>query len=200
MKKAPGFFKWFRKRLRRDYHRLRRLHQLSCDHPTVTFEEDVQIVNPDTLSLGRHIYVAKGSILNCGGEQWCDFCGGITIGDQVYIGPYSVLLGAGEIEIGPRCQFGPGVMLIAQSLNMKEIMDETTLDRPIPPHVFGKITLEEGVMVGAGATVLMGVTIGRGAYIAGGCVIKKDVPPNSFVIPRERYKIIDRNSSLVVKK
>ena len=111
-----------------------------------------------------------------------------------------MLFGAGEIEIGNRCQFGPGVMLIAQSLDMRKIIDESTLDQPSPPHVFGKITLEEGVMIGAGSIVLMGVRIGRGAYIASGCIIKKDVAPYSFVIPRDRYKIINRNSPLVIKK
>jgi acetyltransferase-like isoleucine patch superfamily enzyme len=55
-------------------------------------------------------------------------------------------------------------------------------------------------MIGAGAVILMGVTIGRGAYIAGGCIIKKDVEPFSFVIPRDKYKTINRNSPLIIKE
>ncbi|MCX8045023.1 MAG: acyltransferase [Desulfobacterota bacterium] len=197
---AHGFFRWWRKRLKRELRRLRELHELEQRFPTARIEEEVQIVNPKNLRLGNHVYICKGSVLHCGGEPWCDFRGGITIGDHVYIAPNCVLFGAGEIEIGNRCQFGPGVMLIAQSLDMRKIMDETTLDRPSPPHVFGKIVLEDGVMIGAGSMVLMGVRIGRGAYIAAGCIVKNDVAPYSFVIPRDRYKIINRNSPLVIKK
>lgn len=195
-----GFFRWYRKRLKKEYRKLKELYIIETQNPTVRIEEDVQILNPARLTLGQHVYICKGSVFHCGGEAWCDYRGKISLGDHVYIAPYSILFGAGEIEIGNRCQFGPGVMLMAQSLNMKKIMDESTLDGRSPPHVFGKITLEEGVMVGAGATILMGVTIGRGAYIAGGCVVKKDVPPYSFVIPRDRYKVISRNSPLIIKK
>jgi acetyltransferase-like isoleucine patch superfamily enzyme len=197
---AQSFFRWWRKRLKREYRRLRQLYELETRFTTARIEEDVQIINPARLHLGHQVYICKGSVLHCGGEQWCDYRGGITIGDHVYIAPHCVLFGAGEIEIGNRCQFGPGVMLIAQSLDMRKIIDESTLDQPSPPHVFGKITLEEGVMIGAGSIVLMGVRIGRGAYIASGCIIKKDVAPYSFVIPRDRYKIINRNSPLVIKK
>jgi len=200
MAKKTGFFRWLKKRMKKEYTKLRVLYDIETRNPTVRIEDDVQIINPDRLSLGEHVYICKGSVFHCGGESWCDYRGRITVGDHVYIAPYTVLFGAGEIEIGSRCQFGPGVMIISQSLNMKEIMDEKTLNRPSPPHVFGKITLEEGVMVGAGATILMGVTIGRGAYIAGGCIIKKNVAPYSFVIPRDSYKIINRNSPLIIKK
>lgn len=199
MATQPGFFKWLKKRLKRELRILRAQHALETAHPTVTFEENVQVINARNLTLGRDIYIAKGTIVNCGGEAWCDYQGGITIGDQVYIGPYSVLLGAGGIEIGRRCQFGPGVMLIGQSLNMAKIADEQVLDQKVPPHVFGKIVIEDGVMIGAGTTVLMGVTIGRGSYIHSGSTIKKNVPPYSFVIPREHYKIINRNSPLIRK-
>ncbi|MEI6126541.1 MAG: acyltransferase [Pseudomonadota bacterium] len=200
MAKRISFFRWIRKRLKKEYGKLQELYKIETENPTVRIEDDVQIINPSRLSLGQHVYVCKGSVFHCGGEEWCDYRGKISIGDHVYIAPNSVLFGAGEIEIGDRCQFGPGVMLLSQSLNMKEIMDETTLDRKSPPHVFGRITLEDGVMIGAGAVVLMGVTIGQGSYIAGGCVVKKNVPPYSFMIPRDRYKVISRNSPLVVKK
>lgn len=200
MKKKISFYRWYRKRLKKRYRGLKELHEVETRNPTAKFEEDVQIINPLKLSLGDNIYIAKGTILNCGGGEWCNHAGKITIGDQVYIGPYSVLLGAGEIEIGHRCQFGPGVMLIGQSLDMAKIKDESTLDQRTPPHIFGKITIGEEVMIGAGAVILMGVTIGRGAYIAGGCIIKKDVEPYSFVIPRDKYKTINRNSPLIIKE
>jgi len=41
----------------------------------------------------------------------------------------------------------------------------------------GKITVEDDVWIGYGATILSGVTIGQGAIIGAGTVVAKDVPP-----------------------
>ena len=43
------------------------------------------------------------------------------------------------------------------------------------------IRIEEGVWIGARATILPGVTIGRGAVVAAGSVVTKDVPPDTMV-------------------
>ena len=41
----------------------------------------------------------------------------------------------------------------------------------------GNIVVEDDVWIGFGATILSGVTIGRGSVIAAGAVVTKDVPP-----------------------
>ncbi|HLJ85099.1 MAG TPA: serine O-acetyltransferase [Candidatus Eremiobacteraceae bacterium] len=43
-------------------------------------------------------------------------------------------------------------------------------------------TLEDGVVVGAGAIILGAITVGRGAKIAAGAVVVKDIPPDSTVV------------------
>lgn len=45
----------------------------------------------------------------------------------------------------------------------------------------GPITVEENVWIGAGATILPGVTIGRDSVVAAGAVVADDVPPQSLV-------------------
>ena len=42
--------------------------------------------------------------------------------------------------------------------------------------------LESDVVIGGGATILPGVTIGEGSFVAAGAVVTKDVPPHSLVI------------------
>jgi acetyltransferase-like isoleucine patch superfamily enzyme len=39
-----------------------------------------------------------------------------------------------------------------------------------------KITVEDDVTVGSNATLMPGITVGEGAFIAGGAVVTKDVP------------------------
>lgn len=195
-KKKVGFLRWCIQQLLNEYKKKKDLYKVLSRNPTVTIEEDVQILNRKNLFLGNHIYIGKGTILHCGGGKWCNYGGKISIGDHVYIGSYGIFFGAGEIEIQRRCQFGPGVMIIAQSLHPDIMHDESLLDHDIPPHKFGKITLEEGILVGAGSVILEGVTIGQGSIISVGSLIQKDVPPNSYVITGKTAKFIDKKSPL----
>ncbi|MDT0527588.1 DapH/DapD/GlmU-related protein [Micromonospora sp. DSM 115977] len=45
----------------------------------------------------------------------------------------------------------------------------------------GPIDVAENVWIGAGATILPGVSIGRDAVVAAGAVVAEDVPPASLV-------------------
>jgi maltose O-acetyltransferase len=55
-----------------------------------------------------------------------------------------------------------------------------------PDHRAGTLTVapivvEEGAWLGARCTILPGVTVGRGAVVAAGAVVNRDVPPNTLV-------------------
>ncbi|HEY5095932.1 MAG TPA: serine O-acetyltransferase [Candidatus Eremiobacteraceae bacterium] len=69
-------------------------------------------------------------------------------------------------EIGHDCTLYQGVTLGGTSLQ----------------HGKRHPTLEEGVVVGAGAKIIGAIVIGAHAKIAAGAVVVKDVPPNSTVV------------------
>lgn len=50
------------------------------------------------------------------------------------------------------------------------------------PEQFGATIVEKGASIGANATILAGVTIGKRAMIGAGAVVTKDVPPYAIVI------------------
>ena len=50
------------------------------------------------------------------------------------------------------------------------------------PPEFSKTTLREGCSVGANATILPGINIGRFAMIAAGSVVTRDVPDHALVV------------------
>ena len=54
------------------------------------------------------------------------------------------------------------------------------------PHKFARVTIEEGAIVGPYSIILKGVTVGRGAIIAGGSIVRHNVPPDSFVFPSSK--------------
>jgi len=50
------------------------------------------------------------------------------------------------------------------------------------PEVYEKTTLKEGCSIGANATLLPGITIGRCAMVGAGAVVTKDVPDYCVVV------------------
>ncbi len=48
-------------------------------------------------------------------------------------------------------------------------------------YSYKKVVLHDDVWLGTKVIVLPGVTIGKGAIVAAGAVVTKDVPPNAIV-------------------
>jgi acetyltransferase-like isoleucine patch superfamily enzyme len=116
-----NFLMWWRKRLRKNYKKLRALHNLETRNPTVKFENDVIIRSPERLYLGKNIYISSGTVFECGGKAWCDYRGKITIGDHVYIGLHNILKGAGEIEIQRCCIISQNVSILSHAMDLIKI-------------------------------------------------------------------------------
>jgi acetyltransferase-like isoleucine patch superfamily enzyme len=60
----------------------------------------------------------------------------------------------------------------------------------------GSVTLGESVFVGTNASIMEGLNVGKGAIIAGGAVVTKDVPEMALVagVPAKIKKIYDLDS------
>ena len=117
---------------------------------------------PFHTNFGKHIKIGKNVFIN----HACSFLdlGGITIEDDVLIGP---------------------------RVNL------TTENHPVDPtkrkHLDLKsILIKRNVWIGAGATILPGVTIGENSIVAAGAVVNKDVPDNAIVggVPAKFIKSI----------
>lgn len=193
----PGFLRWYIKSLKNQYNDAMMLHRIKSENPTVTIEDDVLILSPQNLVLGKNIVIQKGTILNCGGMRWCDYRGKITIGDNCEIGPYCILYGAGEIEIGRGCGVAMGSTILSQQGDLSKVFEEgRDVSSSRVPIKYDKVVLEEGAWVAAHVIIMPGVTIGKGAVIAPGAIVHKDVPPFKMVLapparvsqsaPRER--------------
>ncbi|MEE8097167.1 WxcM-like domain-containing protein [Acinetobacter baumannii] len=50
------------------------------------------------------------------------------------------------------------------------------------PEIFAKTIVEQGASIGANATILPGIRIGRNALVGAGAVVTKDVPENAIVV------------------
>jgi maltose O-acetyltransferase len=114
----------------------------------------------------------------------------ISIGDDSFItGPLHIDLG-GSVRIGNRVRFGHDVSLL-------------TVDHEIGPpgnrcgaHLTGPIVVEDGAWVASRVTILPGVTVGRGAIVAAGAVVTRDVLPNTLVagVPAKLVRALDEDA------
>jgi acetyltransferase-like isoleucine patch superfamily enzyme len=126
---------------------------------------------------------AQGRLIVGSGSEFCcgvvitAYGGTIRIGANTHIGPYVVLYGHGGIEIGRDSLLSPHSRIIAANHSMPPARQTVRSQPDLPLPVF----IGDDVWIGAGATILGGVRIGRGAVIAAGAVVVKDVPEYSVV-------------------
>ncbi|KAI1806814.1 hypothetical protein F4811DRAFT_560240 [Daldinia bambusicola] len=107
----------------------------------------------------------------------CDYGYNIAIGNNVFIGRNCTIIDPMEIIIGNNCYIGPNVSLFGGTLHT----DPKKRKGSKSPHRGAPIYIDEDVWIGGGAIILLGLRIGKGATIAAGAVVTKDVPPFTVV-------------------
>lgn len=106
------------------------------------------------------------------------------VGKNVFINFDCTFLDLGGITIDDNVMLAPKVSLLSEGHPIA-VDDRQTLTA-------GSIHVKRNVWIGAGATILQGVTIGENAVVAAGAVVSKDVPANTVVggVPAKTIKTI----------
>ncbi|HEV7204973.1 MAG TPA: DapH/DapD/GlmU-related protein [Jatrophihabitans sp.] len=115
----------------------------------------------------------------------CDYGLDTSLGERVFVGHACSFLDLGGISVGARTMISPRVTLVTEGhpVELAQRYDFITV---------APIVIEEDVWIGAAATILPGVRIGRGAVVGAGTVVAKDVAPMTVVTgpgQRERRRL-----------
>lgn len=94
----------------------------------------------------------------------------ITLGDHVYANTGLTVIDDTFVTIGSHVMLGPRVTISAASHPVDPELRRQAYQYDLP------VVLEENVWVGAGATILPGVTIGKNSVIGAGSVVDRDIP------------------------
>jgi acetyltransferase-like isoleucine patch superfamily enzyme len=112
----------------------------------------------------------------------------LAIGPGCHVGKASFLDLAAPITLEPHCTLSMGVTLLTHL----DVGQTPLRDGPYPIQR-GSITVGEGAYIGANATILHGVRVGRCAVVAAGAVVREDVPDYTVVggVPARLVKHLD---------
>ncbi len=102
--------------------------------------------------------------------------GNVKVGNNCWIGPFTIIDGSGGLQIGNYCTISAGVHIYSHE-NVKQTL--TSGKRDIE-GAQGKIGIN--VYIGPYAVITKGVSIGKFVVIGANSFVNKDIPPNSIVI------------------
>ena len=156
---------------------------------------NVVVYSKGQLTLGKSVVIGAYSYINCTGKNGIiigssssigrfstlsvsgsisDLGKGITIGNNVGIGEFAHIGGAGGVEIGNDTIIGSSFSVHPENHN---ISDVDTIIRLQGVNRKG-IVVGENCWIGAKVTLLDGCRVGNGCVVAAGAVVRGEFPDN----------------------
>lgn len=162
-------------------------------------------------AVGEKVFLSdKASYYNCpnirigNNVRVDDFCvlsagvGGIIIGDYVHIAVYSLLIGAGRIEMGDFSGLSSRVSVYSSN----DDYSGAKLTNPTVPEAFSGVvhagvSLGKHVIIGSGSVILPGVVLQEGAAVGALSLVTRDCESFSVYLGVPAKKIMKRKRDLL---
>lgn len=145
----------------------------------------IEVDDIKAFNIGKRSSIRKNTIINISSKT---YKARLRIGDGTYIGENNNLRAAdGEILIGNNSFIAQGVTVVTSNHGIRKdllIAQQGWVSKK------SKITISDDVWIGANAVILPDVAIGKGAVIAAGSIVTKDVPD---------YAIVAGNPARIIK-
>lgn len=111
----------------------------------------------------------------------------VTVGKNVYVNHACSMLALGKITIEDDVLIGPKANLLSEG---HPLDPKTRKSMDVSP-----VVIKRNAWIGAGATILPGVTVGENSIVAAGAMVTKDVPANTVVagVPAKVVKELESN-------
>ena len=139
-------------------------------HSTAVIDDGATIGAGTKIWHFSHVYARAVIGENCSFGQNTMVAGGVVIGDNVKVQNNVSIYSGTEVESD--VFLGPSCVLTNVSNPRSEVVRRGSYEKTL---------IKRGVTVGANATVVCGITLGRFSFVAAGAVVTRDVPDYGFV-------------------
>jgi len=124
------------------------------------------------IKIGNNVMIGRNSSISCKN-------GNITIGDNTNIAMNCFIQSAREVTIGKNVLFSAYCYVIGGGDHK---MDRTDIPIISQDQIVTGIKIEDNCLIGAGAMIQDGVTIGRDSVIGTNAVVRTEIPPYSIAV------------------
>jgi len=107
-----------------------------------------------------------------------EFEGGFIVGDQCYIGDASIIDIAGGVTIGDNVAIGPYCIIYTHDHEPEKDLDAIWKGK----IKLGAVSIGRGAWIGSRVTILSGVKIGERSIVGAGAVVTSDVPAGCLAL------------------
>ncbi|MHB1108476.1 MAG: acyltransferase [Lutibacter sp.] len=111
----------------------------------------------------------------------------LQIGDNVWIWHFSIIDASNKISIGDGCQIGAWVGIFTHSshVSIRLYGGDSYIQTPQNERIGylkGSVIIGDYTFIGAKASIMPNVTIGKGCLIAAGTLVNKSAPDYSIIV------------------
>lgn len=99
--------------------------------------------------------------------------GDVSVGENTWIGPFTILDGTGGLKIGSFCSISAGVQIYTHD-SMK-----WAITGGEAPYELAPVRVGSRCYIGPNSIISKGVTIGDGSIVGAGSLVVSDIPPKS---------------------
>jgi UDP-2-acetamido-3-amino-2,3-dideoxy-glucuronate N-acetyltransferase len=136
-------------------------------------------------------YIDEPCVIGAGTKIWhfCHIMKGARIGEQCNFGQNCFV--AGDVVIGSNVKVQNNVSIYTGTIIEDDVFLGpscvlTNVSNPrsqvVRHSIYERTLLKRGCSIGANATVICGVTVGRYAFVAAGAVVTRDVPDYALIV------------------
>lgn len=171
------------------YAPLLRRQARSVGKSLVLYEDIPKIFGNLVIELGDRVTLSGAQVWFACGDETPKI---LRVGDDSYIGFAVELFSGSEITIGKHVLIANHVLINGYDGHPLDPLDRAAGHRP-KEDGYGAVRIGDYSWIGSKAIILKNVTVGRGAVVASGAVVTKDVPELTVVAgnPAKHVRTID---------
>ncbi len=101
--------------------------------------------------------------------------GEVKVGQNTWIGPFTILDGTGGLSIGSNCSISAGVQIYTHDSVQWAVSGREK------PYEYASVTIEDNCYIGPNCIIAKGVTIGKGTVVGSNSFVNKSFPADSKI-------------------